>query len=47
MSVEITSADLSMSGYKSFEELNKGIFDAAKNIPEAPKVCPCGQAFAA
>ncbi len=34
MSVEITSADVSMSGYKTFDELNKGIFEAAKNIPE-------------
>lgn len=30
MSVEITSADVSMSGYKTFDELNKGIFEAAK-----------------
>lgn len=34
MSVEITSADLSMSGYKNFDELNNGILEAAKNIPE-------------
>lgn len=34
MSVEITSADISMSGYKKFEELNKGIIEAAKNIQE-------------
>lgn len=34
MSTEITSADISMSGYKSFEELNKGISEAAKNVPD-------------
>ena len=34
MATQVTSADISMSGYKSFGELNKGISDAAKNIPE-------------
>lgn len=34
MGVETTSADIVMSGYKNFEELNRGISDAAKSIPE-------------
>lgn len=34
MSVEITSADIVMDGYKSFEELNEGIRNAARGIPK-------------
>lgn len=34
MSVEITSADICMSGYKNFDELSNGILEAGKNIPE-------------
>ena len=34
MSTEITSADIVLSGYKSFEELNNGISEAAKNVPK-------------
>ena len=34
MGAEVTSADIVMSGYKNFEELNRGISDAAKNIPK-------------
>lgn len=34
MSVEITSADIVMDGYKSFDELISGICNAAKGIPK-------------
>jgi hypothetical protein len=33
MNENITSADISMSGYKSFEEFNKELSDAVKSIP--------------
>lgn len=34
MCAKITSADIVMSGYKNFEELNEGIRNAAKGIPK-------------